>query len=235
MSVQIPKQHIEKEITRYRSALSQQRFREREQPRKIITISRMIGSGGRKIAEILGRKLHCAVWNKEVLDVLADQAGAKYQARMFEALDEKTQGAIDALVADFFGSAEKHTYFYLLPKAIYAIAQNDAVILGRGSYLLLPDSFRVSIKASFETRVRNMVVYDGWDEGEARRHVKQTDKQRDAFVKELSKKLRVKNCDDVFDLVINTDRLDVREAAAIIHYGFTVYYAELKKARKLSR
>jgi len=234
MTVQLPKQHIEKEISRYRSAVCQQRIKVHDLPRKIITISRMMGSGGRNIAEILGRKLHCTVWNKQVLDVLADQAGAKYQARMFEALDEKTQGAIDALVADFFGSAEKHTYFYLLPKAIYAIAQNDAVILGRASYLLLPDSFKVSIVASFETRVKNMVFYENMDEGLARRRIKQVDRQREAFVKELAKKLRVKDYNNVFDLVINTDRLDVREAASIIHYAFTLYNTMVKRSRRLS-
>jgi len=77
MSVQIPKRHIEKEISRYRGAVSQKRTKENAPLKKIITISRMMGSGGRHIAEILGRRLSCTVWNKEVLDVLADQAGSK--------------------------------------------------------------------------------------------------------------------------------------------------------------
>ncbi len=73
---------------------------------------------------------------------------------MFHALDEKAQNIIETLVSDFMGKAAKDSYFHLLPKAIYVIAQNNAILLGRGAHLVLQNAFHVHIKASFETRIK---------------------------------------------------------------------------------
>jgi len=232
MSIPIPRQHIEKEIVKYSTSIKRKRKRTDEPPKKIITISRQLGSGGRKIAEEVGKKLNCTVWDREILDVLSNQSQWDYQARMFEALDEKSQNAIEALIAEFFGRVEKHTYMYLLPKAIYVIAQNDAIILGRGAHVLLSDSFRVRIKASLETRIYNMMRHEGLDEKKAKAQIKKIDRQRDDFCKQLSKKTGVKDYVSRFDLEINTDKYDIKDATSIIMHGFALYYHALKRSRK---
>jgi len=129
------------------------------------------------------------LWGRQILEVIADQSGWDYQAQMFDALDEKAQNIIDDFVSDFLGKAAKDSYFYLLPKAIYVIAQNNAVILGRGAHLLLPDAFTVHIKASFETRVKNMIKYEKMSEKEAISKLTQNDKERDTFIKGFAKKV----------------------------------------------
>ncbi len=230
--VQIPEKLIEKAISRYAAEIRKTKQKVSEPPKKIITISRQLGTGGRKIAETLGKKLACTVWGREILDVLASQSDWNYQSRMFEALDEKTQNAIEGVIGDFFGRVDKHAYFYLLPRAVYVIAQSNAIILGRGSYLLLPNSFRVHIKASFETRVKNMTTYEGHTEKEARALLKKIDKTRDSFIKDLANRLHIKDYHNAFDLEINTDRIDVKNAAATILHGFSLYYFDLKKKKK---
>ena len=151
MSVQISKKHIEDAIAKYKSELNKKTKKSGEEgPRQIITISRQIGSGGRIIAEALAEKLKITLWGKRILEVIADQSGWNYHAEMFDALDEKSQNIIDLFISDFAGKATKDSYFYLLPKAICVIAQNDAILLGRCAHLVLQDAFNVHINFGWD-------------------------------------------------------------------------------------
>jgi hypothetical protein len=223
MDIEIPKRFINKAVAQYETEAKKKKSFTAAGPKKIITISRQLGTGGRKIAEAVGEKLGCTVWGREILDVLASQSGGDYTARMFEVLDEKTQNAVDALVSDFFGQVAKHTYLHLLPKAVFVIAQNDAIIVGRGAHLLLPDSFRVRIKASFETRVNNMIQFEGLDRKTAEARIKANDKQREAFMKDLERKLGIKDHHVEFDLGVSTDRFSIEDATAIIIQAFRIF------------
>ena len=229
MDIEIPKRFINKAVAEYEAEVKKKKTFSASGPKKIITISRQLGSGGRKIAEAVGEKLGCRVWGREILDVLASQSGGDYTARMFEALDEKTQNAVDSLVSDFFGQVAKHTYLHLLPKAIFVIAQSDAVIVGRGAQLLLPNSFRVRIKASFEARVNNMMQFENLDRKTAVERIKTSDKQREAFMKELAKKLGIKDYHDEFDLGINGERFSIDDAATVIINAFRIFQKQKTK------
>ncbi len=90
--------------------------------------------------------------------------------------------------------------------------------------MLLPDSFKVRIVASFETRLNNMVTYDKMSEKEAKLKIKETDKQRDTFNREIAHKLGVKEYKDAFDIAVNMDRYDIKEATTIIMHAFEQYY-----------
>jgi cytidylate kinase len=223
MTVNIPKKYIENAISQYKREVSTQTPEAPKSTKKIITMSLQVGSGGKEIAEALESRLNITVWDKQILNVLAQQSGWNYQAQMFEALDEKSQNAIDVLMSDFFGRIDKYEYFQLLPKAIYVIAQHNAIILGRGAYLLLPDSFKVRIKASIETRIHNMVIHEGLDEKTAKNRLKKDDRQRESFLKELSNIVGFKESSGFFDLEISTDRLNVEETTSIILHGFEIF------------
>lgn len=221
MSLNIPPVIVEKQVARYRQEM-QTINTYPSAPVHIITLSRDVAAGGHRIAENLGTRLGYAVWDREILDVLADRSQGTYQSKMFEALDEKKQNSIDSLVADFFGQVEKHTYFHLLPKAIYLIAQNNAIIVGRGAHLLLPAAFRIRICASMSTRTRNL-TRTGMDDRQARDFLKKADRERDAFIREMTGKLSKtsERCD--FDLVVNTDTFSTEEATDIILRALDCY------------
>jgi cytidylate kinase len=217
------RKYIESAVGRYEMAVKHLPKYAAKEPRKLITISRQIGSGGREIAEKLGSELGCTVWGREILDVLASQSGGDYRARMFESLDEKTQGAIDEVVSDFFGQVATHTYHYLLPRAIFTIAQSDAIFLGRGARLILPQAFHVRIAASMETRIHRIMGREKLGREAAEERIRESDHQRETFLKEFAHSINVKKYRNEFDLRINTDRIGVDEAAAIILHGFELF------------
>jgi len=224
MSVEIPKRYIEDAIAKYKSDLKGRIKKKKPVHHKhLITISRQEGSGGRIIAEKLAQKLNISLWNKEILEVIADQSGWGYQAQMFEALDESAQNIIDTFVSDFLGKAAKDSYFHLLPKAIYVIAQNSAVILGRGAHLILPEAFSVHIKASFNNRLQNMIKYENMDTEAARTKLLKKDRERENFAREFGRKLCIQDRPYNFDLVISTNRYSIDDAVSIILHAYELY------------
>ena len=215
--------HIDQAVGKYELAIKNRPRHSVKATIKLITISRQIGAGGRDIAALLGQKLGCLVWGREILDVLASQSGGNYQARMFASLDEATQGAIDELVSDFFGQVGRHAYHYLLPKAIFTIAQSDAVFLGRGASLVLPQAFHVRITASAENRIKTLMAREKLSLEAAEDRIRESDHQRDAFIKEFAHTLQAKHNRNEFDLIINTDRITVDAAASVILHGFELF------------
>jgi hypothetical protein len=220
MAVSIPEKHIAKAIARFESRSKKPVCSEDSRRANVITLSRDYGTEGHAIGEMVAKKLGFSLWDREILDVLAGQSGWELQAKMFEALDEKAQGAIHAVVADFFGGLERDNYFHLLPKALYTIAHEDAVIVGRGAHLILPGVFRVKLEASLATRVRVVAELEGIAEKSARQKINQIDKDRAGFIKQLSKIISVKPEQLDYDLWINTDQISSNNAAQTILDAF---------------
>jgi len=230
MAIKIPDKYIEQAVAKYESELKHRRIKaEVKGPKRLITISRQAGSGGRQIAEKIGEKLGIMVWGREILDVLAGHSGGDYQARLFEALDERTKGVIETLIGDFFGQIPSQTYHHLLPKAILTIAQNDAIFVGRGVNLILPEAFRVSVKASNETRIRHLGTYNNMDRKTAENRIKEADRQSDGFMKELAKTINVKYYKDEYDLGICMDRIGIDEAASTVLHAFELFQKQHAK------
>ncbi len=187
----------------------------------VITIARAYGAGGLAVAGLVGRRLDCHVWDRDILDLLADQSHGHYQAEMFRSLDERGRGAVSSLVASCLRRADDETYHYLLHRAMALIAQHDAVIVGRGGYLLLPDAFHVFIKASPEKRIQTVAERNGISPHEAKRIIEKTDHERELFIKQLISHLQIpgERLKNPFDLEISTDRLSYEDAAALICEG----------------
>jgi len=221
MGIPVPHEILEKAARRYAYNVGEKRRKTdavRTKPR-VITISRQYGAGGRQVARLLGQVLGWTVWDKEILNVLATEGEGRYQQRMFESLDERAQGEIEAVLSAAFGQLDKHMYYYLLPKAVYTIAQDDAILLGRGAHRFLPNALKVCLKASVPTRVRNLVMLYELSEKEALETVRKTDRERTTFMRELSRSLgQVPAMEDEpeFDVEVSTDRLDFEGAAGIV-------------------
>ena len=220
MHISAPTDLVEKAVKNFQNEVRRKKDRAPQSPRRVITISRQLGSGGMSIAALLKKWLGWPVWDKEILDVLAHQSHLGYQKKMFETIDEKVQDEIESMVAFMFGHRDKNAYLYLLPKAIFLIAQNDAIIVGRGAHLFLPESLKVRIKASFATRVENVERSEGITQKEAQGKIKAVDQEREAFIKEVCRRLRKPYAESKnhlhYDLEINTDILGIAGAAVLI-------------------
>jgi hypothetical protein len=154
-------------ISQFRRLAEVRRQAAAPRPSHVITVSRLLRSGGRRVAEAVAGSLGWPCYDSEILEALAQQSNAHHQAQMFEGLDEKTHGAIEEMLSSLLGHADQSAYFYLLPRAILTLAQTDCVILGRGAHLLLPGALKARIEASVETRVRNAMRFEGMTEGQA--------------------------------------------------------------------
>ena len=214
--IEPPAKLIEKRIARYTQAVSRRHTEKEIEPPRVITISRDIGAGGTEIAAELGRQLNIEVWDRQILDVLASESYDHYRREMFTALDESSQNAIDELVGNFFSAPGTHDYLHLLPKAILTIAQHDAIIVGRGSHLLLPRSFRVRIGASHRTRRQNLMAARSISKNEADALIQSSDHERSRFIRALLHNRGISEERTDFDLGLNTDRIGPAAAVEIV-------------------
>jgi cytidylate kinase len=187
---------------------------------RVITISRQLGAGGRRVAEILGEKLGLPVYDKEILEALAKRSAARYRSQMFEELDESAKGEIEILVSSLLGKVDHHTYYYLLPKTMLAFARRDCIILGRAAHLFLPNSLRLRMEAPFEIRVQNMIKFEGLEREAAEKQIKKSDRSREKFTQQMMGMLETsrhwERLFPLYDLTINTRHFSAAEAADIV-------------------
>ncbi len=239
MTVPVPPRLIEKAARRFELESRKKGQAPPARGPRAITVSRQLGSGGRKIAEILETRLGWPVWDRQILAVIAGQCHLGYDVRTFESLDEKGQSSLETLAYSLLGDANKDLYLHLLPRAILTIAQNDVIILGRGAHLLLPEALKVRVVASPDTRVRNLVRFEGLSETKARTRIKASDRERRAFLLDLAARLGhprpVGEGTEEYDLILNTDKFDIEEAASIILAVAERFFALGSRARSTAR
>ncbi len=220
MHISVPLELVEKAVKNFQREIRRKKDQVPPSPAKVITISRQAGCSDKKIAALLNNWLGWPVWDKEILDVLANQSHLGYQKKMFESMDEKAQDNIESMVAFMFGHKDKNAYLYLLPKAIFLIAQNNAIIVGRGAHLFLPQSLKIRLKASFSTRVENVMHGEGLSQRAAQEHIRALESEREAFIKEVCRRVRKPYGESKnhlpFDLEINTDVFGVAGTALLI-------------------
>src|SRR5437763_1961076 len=98
-----------------------------------------------------------------------------------------------------------------------AAAHGRIVLVGRGAQAVLaqrPDALHVYVVASQAWRIRHAVERLGVDPANARQVVDETDRQRDQYVKTYYKRQRHDFVN--YDVVVNTERLGLDGAAAVV-------------------
>lgn len=110
----------------------------------IITIGRQFGSGGKCIADILGRKLGLPVYDSELITKAAQDSG--FSAELFMESDEKKR--FFSLASIFTNGYSSDTENYMSDKGLFKIQsetirriaeQGSAIIIGRCSDYILRD------------------------------------------------------------------------------------------------
>ena len=171
----------------------------------VVTLSRDLGCGGEEIALALSKRLGVEYFDVEVLDAVA--RSNKVNAALLQALHERVSSASDAwLYSTVFGkSVSRDDYLSNLVTTIRGIYRKGGIIQGRGGHVILAgrDVLRVRITGSVEACARRLSQREGISLADARRKVKQANKERGEFVWRMFHSRL--NDPTNFDLVVNTD------------------------------
>lgn len=197
--------------------------------RPVVTLSRDAGSGGDEIAQRLAKALGVPVYDRQILDAVAEHA--KVDAGLMQRLDEKGADLRDAWAYALLSGQSAHmtNYRHHLVNVVLLLATTGGIIMGRGGHVILHsrDVFRLRVVGGMQKCTERVALAEGLDHEAARRRVQQVNAERDSALYNLFKHHLGEA--HLFDLVLNTDKLDDWESAtqlvlqAMKHMGFRVH------------
>ena len=202
----------------------------------VITITRQYASGGANVARLVGRELGWDVIDNEFVDEVARRAGLPPDA--VAQRDERAPGLLERVARTlaagspeaFLATAgaspaepatlppDEAAIVRLTERVIAeAAAQGRIVLVGRGAQAVLaqrPDALHAYVVAGKQWRIRLAVERLGVIEADAERALDETDRRRDQYVRTYYGRHR----QDVvnYDLVLNTEKLGIEGAAALV-------------------
>jgi cytidylate kinase len=187
-----------------------------------LAISREAGSGGHTIAEMIGQRLGWEVLGKELLDRIAKRF--HNDRMMLDLVDETPSNWVYDVLGTWMDSKiiPHDTYVVQLGRVVLAAAKHaPAIFVGRGAQFLLPreKGFVVRLVASAKFRLENLMRLKGMTSAEAQRYLNEVDQGRQEFCRRFFHH----DITDphLYDLVINTERIGMEEAAQLIYSAMT--------------
>ena len=186
-----------------------------------ISLSREPGSGGVRIARVVGQQLGWDVLDKELLDFINQRYGMPRD--MLDVVDETRANWFHDVIGTFIDQriVSHDSYVVHLERIIYLAAlHGNVVFVGRGAQFVLPrnNGLAVRIIAPKRQRVDAMMERKSLTRQEATRFVDQLESGRNEFCRrhfhhDLTDPLE-------YDLVLNTARLSTEAAAELIVDAF---------------
>ena len=183
----------------------------------MITVSREYGAAGGELACLVAGKLGYSFFGQELVHEIARRAQVK--RALVETVDERCRDRVERFVADLIdgGGFQTDDYLKNLSQVVQGIGrQGKGVIVGRAGHLLLPPqaTLRVRVVAPLPARVLRVAARERIGESEARQKVLRVDAERVAFYRQAFN-VDITNPTQ-FDVVINTGRVSLSEAAELI-------------------
>ncbi len=197
----------------------------------VITITRQYASGGSEVALLVAQQLGWEVIDNEFVDEVARRAGLP--AEEVAQREERAPGLLERLARtlavaspEMFMTAaapprvdqDEATIVKMTERVIAeAAAHGRAVLVGRGAQALLaqrPDALHVYVVAPKPWRIQHAIERLGVHPAGAEKILDDIDRRRDQYVKTYYGRAR----QDVvnYDLVVNTARLGMAGAAALV-------------------
>ncbi len=201
----------------------------------VITVAREYGSGGKTIGKMLSEELEIKFYNDELLRLASDESGIN--EALFAKADENLKkplilkapksvhtGEVIPPESDDFTSDQN--LFNYLCKVIRQLADTEScVIVGRcADYILrdYPNVLRLYVHAPFDYCVKKtMEVHPNFDEEEAKRFIRKTDKRRGDYYRYFTGN-SWRDADN-YDLCLNSSDLGWDKCVAL-----TKAYLEIK-------
>lgn len=200
--------------------------------KKIITISRQYGSGGRLIAQKLSKKLEIPFYDQALIDMAAKESG--YEAELFEHVDEHSNNWFYNL--SMFGNSTAMQDLPLNDKIFLAQSsiirkvadEGSCIIVGRcADYVLRDrkDCVNVFIHSDLTSRIKRSTEQYGLPAAKAGDEILKIDKQRATYYRYYSEKKwgRAEN----YDLSLHSDSIGLDNCVDLI-----ISFADMKLAPK---
>lgn len=193
--------------------------------KRIITINRMYGSGGRAIGKALAEELEIGFYDKELIEIAARDKNIPFGD--LADVDEKRPGAWSFPVnheiqisQDYRAIPMNDVLFELQRDIILSLSdKEDCVIVGRCANHILQDrTLSVFIYAPFETRVKNVMERLDREEKSARKLVKRMDKERRSYYEFFTDEKWLDM--GQYDLCIDSSRFTTEEIVKILKEAY---------------
>jgi len=197
---------------------------------RVVSISRTLAAGGEEVGRLVANELGFRYVDDEVIMRASAQAGVSpatiaqaehsrsLSARIVEAISpEHTQfeGVPVTLSAD---RAERENYQGLIQWVVQDVAREGQVVfVAHGTAITLANmsgNLRVLVTGSPEARSERLMGANGLNQRQARKAIQDSDRERRDFFRRMYN-LR-QELPTHYDLVINTERLTVPEAAKLV-------------------
>ncbi len=183
-----------------------------------ICFSRKIGVGALEVADILARKLHLRVADREILEHMSGETQLDKETVKF--YDELYPGKTVELSALLFGkkSFQMDDYLRNLASSVYSLATlGSTIFVGRGTHLILPRERVLAVRfiCSDSFRIERLASLLNLGNDEAAKTLVKIDREQQAFFRKAYGKKDAPAAE--FDLVFNFDHLgDARLAADLV-------------------
>lgn len=191
--------------------------------KRIITISREFGSGGRSVGKLVAEKLGYRFYDRELVNKVAERSGfspefieesgeyASARSSLLFALATASQYSADGL--------SMHDRLYIEQTKIIEelAAEGDCVIVGRCADFILrdwKDCLHVFIHADMESRAKRIVERYGEGDRSAEKRLAEKDQKRKVYYKNYTGRNwgQAQN----YDLCLNSGVLGVETCAELI-------------------
>jgi cytidylate kinase len=192
----------------------------------IITIGRQLGSGGKRVGELLSQKLNISCYDKELIQLASRESGLGKE--FFEKADEKSSfsflGNYFGFRSGVVGSSSgtnylcNETLFKIQSDVIKELAEKESgIFVGRcADYILRehPRCLKIFICADLKDRMEQISQDHNITPKEAKLLIEQTDKKRAAYYNYYSNK--VWGMATTYDFCFNSSALSIEEIASFI-------------------
>ncbi len=194
----------------------------------IITLGRQHGSNGHLIARRLAEELGYKCYDKEIVDEAA--AASAFSKEIFDSYDEKRVSAYILSTPHYIGMNEGFHLNMQVAAAQFETMRKlaekgDCIFVGRcADYVLRnrDDVLRIFIMGDMETRIKTMIERRSLSYDQARRLVREVDKDRSSYYKYHTDQIWGES--ENYDLCIDS-RIGVQGTVDVIR----AYMAALKK------
>ncbi|MBP5540387.1 MAG: cytidylate kinase-like family protein [Bacteroidales bacterium] len=194
----------------------------------IITINRECGSGGRSIAYLLGEKLGLKVYDRTILDSIAEQFDMDVDK--IERVKAQKANWWDDFCRFYqqFGAAS-HTpstqpeatplsVYYAEARLLRELAEQEScIIIGRAGFHIFrdnPDAIHLLIIANRQSRIARVMKKQDLTQEEAEKTIDTVDRARDTFVKTVANTSRYDARN--YDFVLNVSGMEPEKVASFL-------------------